>query len=44
VQSAIQPYDERSVAVRGEKFDAAPFAKSPYLSGTFVVVEGGEFV
>ena len=44
VKLAIQPYDERSVTIRGEKFDAAPFVKSPYLSGAFVVVEGGEFV
>jgi len=43
VQSAMQPFDERSVTVRGEKFDAAPFAKSPFLSGAFVAVEGGEY-
>jgi hypothetical protein len=44
VKAALHPYDERSVTVRGEKFDAAPFAKSPFLSGTFVAVEGGEYV
>jgi hypothetical protein len=41
---AIRPYDSHSASIRGDKFDAAPFAKSPFLSGTFVVVEGGEYV
>jgi AcrR family transcriptional regulator len=44
VKAAIRPHDERSVTVRGEKFDAAAFAKSPFLSGSFVAVEGGEYV
>lgn len=44
VRAATRPYDDHSVTVRGEKFDAAPFAKSPFLSGYFVVVEGGEYV
>lgn len=44
VRASIQPFDERSVTIRGEKFDAAPFAKSPFLSGAFVAVEGGEYV
>jgi len=44
VRLAIQPYDDRSVAVRGNKFDAAQFAKSPFSSGTFVAVEGGEYI
>jgi hypothetical protein len=44
VKAAIHPHDERSVTIRGGKFDAAPFAKSPFLSGTFVAVEGGEYV
>jgi hypothetical protein len=43
VRSAIQPFDERSVTIRGQKFDATPFAKSPLLSGAFVAVEGGEY-
>jgi hypothetical protein len=29
VRSATLPYDERSVAIRGEKRDAAQFTKSP---------------
>jgi hypothetical protein len=44
VRAAIRPHDQNSVTVRGEKFDAAPFAKSPFLSGSFVAVEGGEYV
>lgn len=44
VREAIRPYDDHSVSVRGDKFDAAPFAKSLFRSGTFVVVEGGEYV
>jgi hypothetical protein len=44
VQSAIQPFDDRSVAVRGTKFDAAQFARSPFLSGTFVAIEGGDYI
>lgn len=44
VKAAIRDYDDHSVSVRGEKFDAASFAKSPFLSGTFSVVEGGEYV
>ena len=44
VQAAIQPHDEHSVSVRGTKFDAAPFAKSPFSSGTFVAIDGGEYV
>ncbi|HXU60188.1 MAG TPA: hypothetical protein VN962_00705 [Polyangia bacterium] len=44
VKGAVRPYDDHSVAVRGDKFDAAPFAKSPLLSGSFVAVEGGEYV
>jgi hypothetical protein len=44
VKAAIRPHDDHSVSVRGEKFDGAPFAKSPYLSGTFSAVEGGEYV
>jgi hypothetical protein len=44
VKAAIRPHDDHSVTVRGDKFDAAPFAKSPFLSGTFVAVEGGEYV
>ncbi len=44
VRAATRPYDDHSVTVRGDKFDAAPFAKSPFLSGYFVVVEGGEYV
>jgi hypothetical protein len=43
VKAAIHPYDDHSVTVRGDKFDAAPFAKSPFLSGAFVAVEGGEY-
>jgi hypothetical protein len=37
-------YDEHSVAIRGEKFDAGQFAKSPFLSGIFIAVEGGEHI
>jgi len=44
VKSAICPHDDYSVSVRGETFDAADFSKSPFLSGTFTVVEGGEYV
>ncbi len=44
VKGALRPYDYRSVAVRGDKFDATPFAKSPFGSGYFVAVEGGEYV
>lgn len=44
VKAAIRPYDDHRVTVRGDKFDAAPFAKSPFLSGIFVAVEGGEYV
>ncbi len=44
IKGALRPYDYRSVAVRGDKFDAAPFAKSPFGSGYFVAVEGGEYV
>ena len=44
VKGAIRPFDDHSVAVRGDKFDAAAFAKAPFLSGSFVVVEGGEYV
>jgi len=44
VKAAIRPHDDHSVSVRGETFDAAPFAKSPFLSGSFVAVEGGEYV
>ena len=44
VRAAIHPYDDHSVTVHGEKFDAAPFAKSPFLSGYFVVVEGGQYL
>ncbi len=44
VRAVTHPYDDHSVTVRGEKFDAAPFAKSSFLSGYFVVVEGGEYV
>jgi hypothetical protein len=44
VRAAIRPYDDHSVTVRGDKFDAAPFAKSPFLSGTFTALEGGEYV
>jgi hypothetical protein len=44
VKAAIHPFDDHSVSVRGEKFDAATFAKSPFLSGTFSIIEGGEYV
>jgi hypothetical protein len=44
VKAAIHPYDDQSVTVRGDKFDATPFAKSPFLSGNFVAVEGGEYI
>jgi hypothetical protein len=44
VKGALRPYDYRSVAVRGDKFDASLFAKSPFGSGYFVAVEGGEYV
>ena len=44
VRAAIQPYDDHSVTVRGEKFDGAPFVKAPFSAGYFVVVEGGEYV
>ena len=44
VRAFIRPHDDHSVTVRGDKFDATPFAKSPFLSGYFVVVEGGEYV
>src|SRR6185312_11015719 len=44
VKRAVRPYDDHSVAVRGDKFDAAPFAKSPFLSGYVVAVEGGEYL
>jgi hypothetical protein len=44
IRSAIHPYDDNSVAVRGNEFDATPFAKSPFLSGTFIAVEGGEYI
>lgn len=44
VRAATRPHDDHSVTVRGDKFDAAPFAKSPFLSGYFVAVEGGEYV
>jgi hypothetical protein len=44
VKAALRPYDDHSVSVRGEKFDAAPFAKSPFLSGTFSAIDGGEYV
>lgn len=44
LQSAIHTYDDRSVTVRGTKFDAAPFAKSPFLSGSFVALEGGQYI
>lgn len=43
VRAAIRPHDDHSVTVRGEKFDAAPFGKPPFLAGYFVVVEGGEY-
>jgi hypothetical protein len=44
VKAAIRPFDDHSVSVQGEKFDADPFAKSPFLSGSFLAVEGGEYV
>jgi hypothetical protein len=44
VRAAIHPFDDRSVTIRGSKFDASVFAKSPFLSGTFVALEGGEWV
>jgi hypothetical protein len=44
VKAAVRPYDNHSVTIRGEEFDASPFAKSPFLSGTSSVVEGGEYV
>ena len=45
VRAAIQPFDDHSVTVRGQKFDAAPFLKaSSFSMGYFVVVEGGEYV
>lgn len=44
VKGAIRPHDESSVSIRGGQFDAAPFARSPFPSGTFVAVEGGEYV
>lgn len=44
MQSALQPYEDSSVTVRGTKFDASGFAKAPFSSGTFVVIEGGEYI
>jgi hypothetical protein len=44
VRAAIQPFDDHSVTVRGQKFDAAPFLKAPFSTGYFVIVEGGAYV
>ncbi|HEX3696216.1 MAG TPA: hypothetical protein VH374_12605 [Polyangia bacterium] len=44
VRAAIQPFDDHSVTVRGQKFDAAPFLKAPFSTGYFIVVDGGEYV
>lgn len=44
VRSALQSYDDSSVTVRGTKFDASAFAKAPFSSGTFVAIEGGEYI
>lgn len=44
VRAVINACDDQSVTVRGDKFDAAAFAKSPFLSGIFIAVEGGEYI
>lgn len=44
VKAATHVIDPTTVAVHGQQFDAAPFAKGAYSAGSFVVVEGGEYV
>jgi hypothetical protein len=44
VKAAIEGRDEKSVSIRGRKFDAAPLLKSPYTTGYFVIVEGTDYV
>lgn len=33
-----------TLTVRGRKFDGESFLKSPYTSGYFIAVDGGEYV
>jgi hypothetical protein len=44
VRAHIEPFDDHSVTLHGQKFDAAPFLKAPFSSGYFVIVEGTQLV
>jgi len=43
VKAAIRPGDAGAVVVRGTMFDGAPFAKNAFATGSFIVVDGGEY-
>lgn len=44
IKAAVRTIDATTAAVRGEQFDAASFARGTYSAGSFVVVDGGEYV
>ena len=44
VKAAIRPSDDQTVSVRGQEFDAAPFASGAFSSGSFIAVDGGEYL
>ena len=44
VRSRVEPFDDHSVTLRGQKFDAGPLLKAPFGTGYFVIVEGTELV
>jgi hypothetical protein len=44
VRAALTRLDDRTIAVRGHRFDAAPLLKPPLGNGAFVVIEGGAYI
>jgi hypothetical protein len=44
VKTALRVIDADTVGVRGEQFSGTAFAKGAYSDGSFVIVEGGEYV
>jgi hypothetical protein len=44
VKAAVRSVDAQNVSVRGEEYDGAPFASGAFSSGSFIVIEGGEYV
>ena len=44
VKAAVRSVGAQSVEVRGEEYDGAPFASGAFSSGSFIVIDGNEYV